>query len=222
MRRKRKGAVSIIGGADGPTAVFLVGGACKKSFKARVQTYLYKRRRKRAEKKITAGTHSLAEVADYAMKKYHAIEMNPHSISFMDNVSFMENKNSVKERLIRENKPELLADIPDIPASEFHDEEAVKKVFRELEKRSERIAEIPDNEINMDFHMYKISLEGGSLEFVLDYEWDIFFASYSGNQKEMKQLKKICDDLYLYYGVSEKDIMEKTERYSALLAELSS
>lgn len=38
----------------------------------------------------------------------------------------------------------------------------------------------------------------------------------------MKQFEKILRELYVYYGVSEKDIAEKTERYLCLLSVLSS
>lgn len=56
----------------------------------------------------------------------------------------------------------------------------------------------------------------------IDYIWDIFGVSYGGSKKAMKQLKKISQDLYIYYGVTEEDIRSKSERYSSLLATLSS
>ena len=38
----------------------------------------------------------------------------------------------------------------------------------------------------------------------------------------MKKFKKIARDLYSYYGVTEEDIINKTERYSSLVTSLSS
>ena len=38
----------------------------------------------------------------------------------------------------------------------------------------------------------------------------------------MKKFKKIARDLYSYYGVTEKDIRNKTKRYSSLVTNLSS
>lgn len=46
--------------------------------------------------------------------------------------------------------------------------------------------------------------------------------SYSGNKAVMKKFKKIVRDLYGYYGVTEEDIINKTERYSSLVTSLSS
>ena len=56
----------------------------------------------------------------------------------------------------------------------------------------------------------------------IDYTWNIFGMSYSGNKAVMKKFKKIARDLYGYYGVTEEDIVNKTERYSSLVTSLSS
>ena len=47
-----------------------------------------------------------------------------------------------------------------------------------------------------------------------------FAMSYSGNKKVMKHFQKISRDLYSYYGVSEADIRDKTQRYSELVTAL--
>ena len=59
------------------------------------------------------------------------------------------------------------------------------------------------------------------MEMEIDYHWNIFGISYSGSKNDMKQMKKIAKDLYLYYGVSEEDIRNKSERYHSLLVTLS-
>ena len=64
--------------------------------------------------------------------------------------------------------------------------------------------------------------EGNTIDLEIDYIWNIFGISYSGNRKVMKKFEKISKDLYLYYGVSEDDIKKRTERYSSLVAALSS
>ena len=56
----------------------------------------------------------------------------------------------------------------------------------------------------------------------IDYIWNIFGMSYSGNKKVMKQFEKISKDLYIFYGVSEDDIKNKTKRYLSLVTKLSS
>ncbi len=84
------------------------------------------------------------------------------------------------------------------------------------------IAEMPDSIIPMDFHLYKIRIDDDFLEMEIDYTWNIFRMSYSGNKAVMKKFKKISRDLYSYYGVTEKDIKNKTKRYSSLVTNLSS
>ncbi|WP_456067381.1 hypothetical protein [Eshraghiella crossota] len=72
------------------------------------------------------------------------------------------------------------------------------------------------------FHLYKIGIDDDFLEMEIDYTWNIFEMSYSGNKKVMKRFKKIARDLYSYYGVTEEDIRNKTKRYSSLVTNLSS
>lgn len=74
----------------------------------------------------------------------------------------------------------------------------------------------------MDFHIYEIKIGEDLLEMEVDYIWNIFGISYSGNKSVVKKFKKIARDLYIYYGVSEEDIKNRTERYSSLVTELSS
>lgn len=156
MSKKSKTSVSIIGGADGPTSVYIAGRTGKKPIKAKIWNYIYKFRRNKAEKQIVAGAHTLEEVVAYAIDTYHAVEVN-------------------KE-----------------PYDGF-----------------------------VDLHVFEMYVGDGCLEMELDYIAKIFGVSYSGNKRVMKQLKKIAQDLYLYYGVTEEDIKNKSERYSSLLAILS-
>lgn len=216
MKEKGINSVSIIGGADGPTSIFLIGNSGKQSFKNRMRTFFYKQKRKRAERKITVGAHTLEEIVSYAIEKYCAVEMSPQS------VSYLEQKGSLKERLVIENKPELLGDFRLISRPDFSDEVAVKEYLQQLKLRSKYIADIPDSAIGMDFHIFEIFVEGGSLELAVDYMWNILGISYAGDSKVMKQLNTISKDIYLYYGVTEEDMKEKTERYLELVAALSS
>ena len=58
-------------------------------------------------------------------------------------------------------------------------------------------------------------------EIEIDDNSDTFGVSFSGSKKEMKCFRKIAKDLYMYYGVSEDDIKNKTERYLSLVCILS-
>ena len=216
MKEKGASAVSIIGGADGPTSVFLAGKTGKRPLKIRIRNILYKCKRKQIAKKIVPGAHSLEEVVSYAKNKYSAVEIDTTQHNYI------EQRKNLKESLIITHKPDLLSDMKDIPKPTDYTEESLREFFNQLQSRSEMISQIPDEEMPMDFHIYEITFDDGRMEMEIDYKWDIFGISYSGNKKIMKELRKISCDLYLYYGVTEEDIDNNTKRYSSLLTTLSS
>ena len=216
MKGKSKSGVSIIGGADGPTSIFIAGRAQKRPLKVRIRSILYRFKRKRAEKKVVAGEHTLDELVQYAKNSYNLIETNSSERKYI------EQQNNLKESLILQHKPEILGEMKDIPKPNIYNEKSIREYLYKIEARREMIAEMPDNVIPMKFHLYEIRIGDDSLEMDIDYIWNIFAISYSGNKKVMKQFQKISKDLYIFYGVSEDDIKKKTERYLSLVTVLSS
>ncbi|MDY4595936.1 hypothetical protein DWY90_07295 [Coprococcus sp. AF27-8] len=216
MKGKSKSGVSIIGGADGPTSIFIAGRAQKRPLKVRIRSILYRFKRKRAEKKVVAGEHTLDELVQYAKNSYNLIETNSSERKYI------EQQNNLKESLILQHKPEILGEMKDIPKPNIYNEKSIREYLYKIEARREMIAEMPDNVIPMNFHLYEIRIGDDSLEMNIDYIWNILAISYSGNKKVMKQFQKISKDLYIFYGVSEDDIKKKTERYLSLVTALSS
>lgn len=210
-----KESIAIIGGADGPTSVFVAGRTGKLPLKIRIKNRIYKWKSKKAQKRIVAGTHTLAEVVAYAGEKYYLTEVTETGRKYV------EQRKCLKESLISRYQPELLGDLKEVKRPEAFTEDSIKELQRQFLARRERIDSIPDEEIPMDFHIYEISSGKARLEMEIDYRWEVFGISYSGSKKEMKQFKEIARDLYLYYGVSEEDIRNKTDRYHSLLATLS-
>lgn len=216
MKGKSKSGVSIIGGADGSTSIFIAGRAQKRPLKVRIRSILYRFKRKIAEKKVVAGEHTLDELVQYAKNSYNLIETNSSERKYI------EQQNNLKESLILQHKPEILGEMKDIPKPNIYNEKSIREYLYKIEARREMIAEMPDNVIPMNFHLYEIRIGDDSLEMDIDYIWNIFAISYSGNKKVMKQFQKISKDLYIFYGVNEDDIKKKTERYLSLVTALSS
>ena len=216
MKGKSKSGVSIIGGAGGPTSIFIAGRTQKEPLKVRMRKIIYRLRRKMVEKKVVVGEHTLDELVQYAKNSYNLIEINSSERKYI------EQQKNLKESLILQHKPEILGEMKDIPKSDISNENSIKEYLCKIEARSEMIDEIPDNVIPMNFHLYEIRIGNDFLEMDIDYIWNIFEISYSGTKKVMKQFKKISKDLYIFYGVSEDDIKNKTERYLALVTALSS
>jgi len=149
-------AAGIIGGADGPTSVIITGSKSKKPLRFRIKKFFYNCRYRRAEKKIVAGTHTLDELAAYAVSRYGAAEVDKTHC--------------------------------DCPAH---------------------------------LRFYEVKSGEDCLDIEIDRARDSFGVSFSGNKKAMKHFRKIAKDLYLYYGVSEDDINNRTRRYLSLLGILS-
>ena len=201
-------SVSVIGGADGPTSIFVAGPGEKRALKARIRDSIYRYKRKRAEKRIVAAPHSLAETVQYAKDKYGLTEA--------------EQMRCLKENLVLRQKPELLGSLGELSEPDLTDETAVQAFLDLLEARSRKIAQLPDDAVPMDFHLYKIKMGDGLLQMGIDYIWQDLSLSYSGNRAAMRKFKKTAEDLYRFYGVSAADIQNHSARYTALVSALCS
>lgn len=216
MKKNDKSVISIIGGADGPTSIFIAGRTGKRPLKVRVKNWIYGQRRKRIAGRIRPNSHTLKQLTAFMIREYGAVEIDKESRQYQDR------KASLKEGLIIQNRPELLEGLEEMKRPEEYTKEAMEEMFLQIKRRSEAIARIPDEQLATDFHVYKISLKGGRMEIEVDYLWDILGISYSGNKRAMRELKKMGRRLYVYYGVTKEDIRDETKRYSALLTGLAS
>lgn len=213
---KRVRSVSMIGGADGPTSVFLVGKSKKLKLSERIKQICYKKKRKRMEKKIVADAHTLEEVIEYIKKKYHAREISKRSYSYMEQYK------DLKASLLVRYKPELLGELAKIERPKIYNEKTLKKFGDRIEQQRKKAESISDKDFPMDFHVYKIKVSKlGEMQICIDKIWDLLTCSYSGSQTDMKCLKLISRDIYMYYGVTKEDIDHRSKRYSMLVTELS-
>lgn len=218
MKKSAK-AVSIIGGADGPTSIFIAGRHKEKNIFRRIKTACtnkkYKVKRALAAKSIVPNPHTIKEVILYIKQQYSAIEADASYYCYNNR------KRGMKMALIQREKPELLGGEKHFnPPSDFHDMEAVNKWLRKLndwihdcEKKTDLIS---NDVFPVDYHLFLIQKEDqGTLEVEIETLRPLLSVSWSGDKKVMEPISK---DIYLYYGVSKKDIEEKTERYLSLLA----
>lgn len=214
--KKSANGVSIIGGTDGPTSIFIAGKSKKFNLKHEIKKYMHQKRRTMVEKTIVANPHTLEEVVKYMREKYGAIQLSEQAYAYI------EEKACLKESLLIRHKPELLGELAKLTKPINHDEESMKEFWKKLEERSQKAKMVPDEDFQMDFHIYEISVpDVGKMKVAVDTKWNVFGCSYSGSKNGMKKLKNIERELYTYYGVTEQDIQQRTERYSALVAELA-
>lgn len=214
-----KGAdsVSIIGGTDGPTSIFIAGKDGKVKFTTRIQNYFRKIKRDRIKKRITANPHTLDEVVELLKREYSAVEVSQQSHNYL------EQRKCLKASLVMRHCPDLLGERMDLEPPESEDVKALKAFWEQMQEREKMSAEIADNIFPLDFHIYEIKCpENCMMQIGVETVWQVIDGSFSGDKKTMKQLKKLFREIYLYYGVTDEDIKNETERYKSLLATLCS
>lgn len=226
MEKKAATSVSVIGGEDGPTSVFLVGKAEKnhkeKNIFRRIRNDYrnrrWRRKRKKAEKEITPGAHSPAETEAYIKEKYGAVEADASYFHYA------ERKAQMKCSLLQRERPELLDGIKQIlPPENLQDTAAVQAWMKEVEAWTEsyqkKAEALPDDIFPMEYHLYLIDRgEACRLEVEMEYRHQIMSVSGTGNLKEIGKIEK---DIYRYFGVTEEDIKNRTERYGMLVTILA-
>ena len=214
-----KGAdsVSIIGGADGPTSIFIAGKGGKVKLTTRIQNYFRKLKRNRVKKRITANPHTLDEVVELLKREYGALEVSQQSHNYL------EQRKCLKASLIMRHRPDLLGELMDLKPPEGEDVKALKAFWEQIQEREMVAAEIADDIFPVDFHIYEIKCpENCMIQIGVETVWHVIDGSFSGDKKTMKEMKKLFREIYLYYGVTSEDIKNETERYKSLLATLCS
>ena len=214
---KGAGSVSIIGGADGPTSIFIVGKGGRVKLTTRIQNYFRIIKRNRIKKQITANPHTLEEVVEWLKREHGAVEVSQQSHNYMEQKQFL------KASLIMRHRPDLLGELINLELPEGEDVEALKAFCEKIQERRNRAAEIADDIFPIDFHIYEIKWsENDRMRIGVETVWQVLDGSFSGDKKTRKQLEKLFKRLYLYYGVTAEDIKNETERYKSLLGVLCS
>ena len=214
---KGAGSVSIIGSADGPTSIFIVGKGGKVKLTTRIQNYFRKLKRNRLKKQITANPHTLEEVVELLKREYGAVEVSQQSFNYQ------EQRKCLKASLVMRHRPDLLGELMDLKPPEGEDVKALKAFWGQIQEQEKRAAEIADDIFPLDFHIYEIRCpKNCMMQIGVETVWQVLDGSFSGDKKTMKQLRKLYKKIYLYYGVTAEDIKNETERYKSLLGVLCS
>ena len=210
-------SVSIIGGADGPTSIFIAGKGGKVKLTTCIQNYFRKIKRNRIKKRITANPHTLEEVVEWLKREYGAVEVSQQSHNYL------EQRKNFKASLIMRRRPDLLGELMDLDAPKRVDQESLRAFLEQIQERNRMAEEISEDIFPIDFHIYEIKwTENVRMRIGVENVWQVLDGSFSGDKKTMKQLKKLLKRVYLYYGVTAEDIKNETERYTYLLSILCS
>lgn len=146
--KKSASAVSVIGGADGPSSIFFKKNA-KLTLKQKIQRAKNKIKRFYVDKTLSCESHSLDEVIEYIVNRYGFAEVDK------DAEEFPEEYQQMRASFIIQYAPELLGESTACPKLKSESPKDVEAYIRQSEERMQRAMEIPSTEFDIDFHKFK-------------------------------------------------------------------
>lgn len=205
---------TIIGGADGPTSVFLIKKNPKLTLRQKLEKYKYKIKRTYVERTIKPNSHSLDEVIEYIVNVHGFVEIEGDQVR--------QEYNEMRASFIMQYASELLGEYATMPQLKSESKEDIQAHLREFEKRQQRAMEIPTEKFDIDFHRFQIPFDdiNDNMYIIVEKRFAYIGGGASGNKKEMKRFHKIFKDVYRYYGVTSEDIEKKSKRYEQVVRAL--
>lgn len=199
---------TIIGGADGPTSVFLIQKNSKLTLRQKFEKLKYKIKRAYVEKTIKANSHSLDEVMDYIESVLGFVEIKDE-----------QEYNEMRASFIMQYEPELLGEYSKMPQLKSESIEDIKEHIKQIEVRKQKAMEIPITEFDIDFHKFQISSKdvNDNIYIVLEKRFSYIGGGVSGKKKNIRRFQRIFKEIYRYYGVTREDIEKKSKRYEELV-----
>lgn len=208
------GKNTIIGGADGPTSVFLIKKNVKLTLRQKLEKYRYKLKRAFVERTIKANSHSLDEVIEYIVNVHGFVEIEGDQVNQEYNV--------MRASFIMQYAPELLGEYATMPQLKSESKEDIMAHIREFQERKQRAMEIPIEKFDIDFHKFQVPFDdiNDNMHIIIEKRFSYIGGGVSGNKKEMRRFHRIFKEVYKYYGVSSEDIEKKTKRYEQVVRAL--
>ena len=216
MTEKSAESIAIIGGSDGPTSVFLARGQEKKTWKQKVQKFLYEERKKRVIRGIKPGTHTMQEVVELLKERYGFTDVP------QEEWEYIENYKNMRVSSIFQFAPELLGEYAALPELKSHDEEGLREFQAQWELRQQKAAEIPKEVFDIELYL----LEKKDSEVRMSFEIEARFGHIGGGfngrgNGKRRRFERLLRKVYTYYGVTQEDIDGNTKRYQTLVRMLT-
>lgn len=217
MSRKKASSVSIIGGADGPTSIFLAGGkGSKRTLKQKIQKELFTLRKRHIAKSLQANPHTMEQVTEYAKNKWGYTAISKESEEYkMEYVQ-------LRAAFLLHYNPELLGKFKDFPELKGRDEDSINHFLEFINQRQKAAEDIPTELFDIDLCIMEAKEADFSSKLIFEKNYGYIGGSASGaSKKAMKKYHRAFRDVYQYYGVTQADIDHHTKRYDELLRTLA-
>lgn len=211
---KHASAISVIGGADGPTSVFLLKRNRKLTLKQKLHKFKYNLKRAHVEKTLKPGGHTLDEVMTYLVKV--------HGFAEFDKEEIKGEYEEMRASFLLQHVPELLGEYATLPPLKSESQEDLLEYMRQAQERVQRAKEIPATEFDIDFHKFQLSFENNddNIHFVIEKRFGHIGGGASGNRRVIKRFQRLDKEIHRYYGVTEEDIRTKSQRYKDVVRAL--
>lgn len=213
---KRGNRTYQINGEDGPTSVLILKHTKNRTLKQRFQKFKYNRKKKHIEKMITGESyHSMEDVLAFAVNECDLVELD------RDSDEVREEYKQLRASFILQYKPELLGEYAKLPLLESEEPEAVKEHLEKCKEQLQHAMAVPKELFDIDVHKYikEYSDINESLNVVIETKYG-YIGGGAGGDKAVKDLDEIMIRLHKYYGVTQEDIDNQTERYKNLIRTL--
>lgn len=206
---KNSSAASVIGGADGPTSVFLLKRNQKLTLRQKFERWKNSIKKAYIERTLKPGSHTLDEVMEYIVNK--------HGFTKLDNTSgeMAEEYNHMRASCIIQDAPELLGEYAEMPRLKGESPEDIQLYMQQTEARTQKALEIPTTVYDIDFHKFQKNFAdiNDNIHIIIEKNHSYIGGGAAGNKKVIKQFRRIYKDIYRYYGVTQEDIDSKSQRY---------
>lgn len=215
--KKSSEAVSVIGGVDGPTSVFLLKRKSKLTLKQRIEKFKHTIKKTYVEKTLKSKSHTIDEVMAYIVNVHGFVELDKNS----DEVK--EEYKQMRASFIMQYASELLGEYAEIPQLESDSMKEVQDHLEKIRDRMQKASEISTVEFDIDFHKFQKSFDdiNDNIHIVIEKRFAYLGGGAAGSKKVIKKFKHIYKDIYRYYGVTKEDIRIKSERYKDVVQALS-
>ena len=155
------------------------------------------------------------EVCEYLVNELGYIEVDKSEFRYKEEYREM------RASFLMQYKPELLGELAEAPKLDNHDEESLRYFFGQIEIRQKAAERISTDLFDIDLHIFAQTTNNLESSFSIEKNYELISSSSSGSKSEMKKFEKLFRKVYIYYGVTQKDIDEHTKRYEELVRVLA-
>jgi hypothetical protein len=200
---------------DGPTSVLVLNKRNKnKTVKQKIYKLKYNIRKLWVEKHIKAEPHSMDEVEKYIKNVYGFTEIEPDTDFYQNEYTQM------RASFIMQYAQELLGEYASYPRLEGKDTKNMQRFMAQLELRQKAAENVPKEVFDIDLHIFEKNEGDLQMRLMVEAHYGYIGGSSSSSSKT-KRFDRIERNVYRYYGVTQEDIDNKTQRYEDLVKTLA-